>query len=54
MTKQPREYAQEIIKEVPVDVNKRLDEMECPEEFREMVKNYVYFGLAKAWSRRNK
>ena len=54
MTKKPREYAQEVIKRMPVNVNEMLDEMECPEEFREMVKHYVYFGLAKAWSIRKR
>lgn len=53
MIKQPREYAQKIIKRLPGDVNKMLDEDKCPEDMRDMVKDYVYFGLAKAWSKRN-
>lgn len=50
--KRPREHAQQITKRIPAEVNRMLDELDCPEELRDLVKSHVYTTLYREWSRR--
>lgn len=50
--KMPREYAETVLKKLPNEVNRLLDEESCPGNFRQLAKDYIYNGLAIAWNKR--
>ena len=52
MTDQPRQYAVKIIKRVLEKVNEMLEELNCQEHLRDLVKTHVYNGLSAGWARR--